>query len=50
MNKSLNKALALSHLLPQRLSPHLHPAKSEPFLAQVLQRGTEVIYHVVDAE
>lgn len=29
---------------------NLHPAKSEPFLAQILQRGAEVIHHVVDAE
>ena len=50
MNKSLNKALALSHLLPQRLSPHLHPAKSEPFLSQALQRGADMIYRVIDAE
>ena len=34
----------------QRLSPNLHPAKSEPFLAQVLQRGTDMIHCVVDAK
>ena len=50
MNKSLNKALALSHFLSQSLRPNLHPAKSKPFLAQVFQRGAEVIYRVVDAE
>ena len=50
MNKSLIKALALSHFSPQRLSPNLHPAKSKPFLSQVLQRGAEVIHRVVDAE
>ena len=50
MNKSLNKALALSHFLPQPIRPNLHPAKSKPFLPQVLQRGAEVIYCVVDAE
>ena len=50
MNKSLNKALALSHLLPQCPRPNLHPAKSEPFLAQVLQRGADKIHCVVDAE
>ena len=50
MNKPLIKALALSHFSPQRLSPNLHPAKSEPFLAQVLQRGADMIDGVVDAE
>jgi hypothetical protein len=30
--------------------PHFHPAKSEPFLAQVLQRGADMIHRVVDAE
>ena len=49
MNKSLNKVSILSHFLPQCLRPNLHPAKSKPFLAQVLQRGAEVIYRVVDA-
>jgi len=49
MNKSLNKALALSHLLPQRLRPNLHPTKSKPFLPQVLQRGADMIHRVVDA-
>ena len=39
-----------SHFSPQRLSPNLHPTKSEPFLAQILQRDAEVIYRVVDAE
>ena len=50
MNKSLNKALALSHYLSQPLRPNLHPAKSKPFLAQVLQRGADMIYCVIDAE
>ena len=49
MNKSLNKALALSHLLPQCPRPNLHPAKSKPFLPQVFQRGTDMIYCVVNA-
>ena len=49
MNKSLNKALALSHFLSQRLRPNLHPTKSEPFITQVLQRGADMIYRVVDA-
>ena len=38
-----------SHFSPQCLSPNLHPAKSEPFLAQVLQRGADMIHRVVDA-
>lgn len=50
MNKSLIKALALSHFSPQRLSPNLHPAKSEPFLSQAFQRGADMIHRVVDAE
>ena len=33
----------------QRLNPNLHPTKSEPFLSQVLQRGADMIYRVVDA-
>ena len=39
-----------SHFSPQRLSHNLHPANSEPCLAQVLQRGTDMIHCVVDAE
>ena len=39
-----------SHFSPQCLRSNLHPAKSEPFLAQVLQRGTDMIHRVVDAE
>ena len=39
-----------THFSPQRLSPNLHPAKCEPFLAQVLQRGADMIDCVVDAE
>lgn len=38
-----------SHFSQQRLSPNLHPAKSKPFLAQVLQRGADMIDGVVDA-
>ena len=38
----------LSHFFPQPLSPNLHAAESEPFLAQVLQRGAEMIDGVVD--
>ncbi len=43
-------SFCVSHFLPQRLNPNLHPAKSKPILSQVLQRGAEVIYRVVDAE
>jgi hypothetical protein len=39
-----------SHFPPQLLSSNLHPAKGEPFLAQVLQRGPDMIDGVVDAE
>ncbi len=39
-----------SHFSPQRLSPNLHPAISEQFLAQVFQRGADMIPRVVDAE
>ena len=50
MNKSLIKALALSHFLPQPIRPNHHPAKSEPFLAQVLQRGADMVHRFVDSE
>ncbi len=33
----------------QRLRPNLQSAKSKPFLAQVLQRGADMIHRVVDA-
>ena len=36
------------HFPPQRLSPNLHAVEGEPFLAQVLQRGPEMIDGVVD--
>ena len=35
---------------PQPLIPNLHPAEGEPFLAQILQRGADMIHRVVDAE
>ena len=38
-----------THFLPQWSRPNLHPTKSKPFLSQVLQRGAEVIYRVVNA-
>ena len=38
------------HFLPQPIRPHIHFAKSEPFLSQVLQRGADMIHLVVDAE
>ena len=34
---------------PQPLTPNLHAAEGEPFLAQVLQRGADMIDGVVDA-
>ena len=40
----------LCHFSQQRLSPNLHPAKSEPFLPQVFQRGADMIHCVVDAK
>lgn len=46
----LNLLLCPLHFLPQRLRPNIHPTKSEPFPAQVLQRGTDMIHRVVDAE
>ena len=46
----LNLLLCPLHFLPKRLCPNLHPAKSKPFLAQVLQRGADMIDGVVDAE
>ena len=49
MNKSLIKALALSHFPPQRVGAEFHAAEGEPFLAQVLQRGTDMIHRVVKA-
>ena len=39
-----------SHFSPQRLSHNLHPAKSEPFITQVLPRGADMIDGVVDTE
>ena len=36
------------HIFP--LNPNLHAAEGEPFLAQVLQRGPDMIDGVVDAE
>ena len=38
------------HFPPQRVGAEFHAAEGEPFLAQVLQRGTDMIYCVVDAE
>ena len=40
----------LSHFPQQPLSPNLHAPEGEPFLAQVLQRGPDMINGVVDAE
>ncbi len=49
VNKSYNKN-RLFYIFSQFLNANLHPAKSKPFLSQVFQRGTEVIYRVVDTE
>lgn len=38
-----------SHFPPQRVGGEFHAAKGEPFLAQVFQRGVDMIYRVVDA-
>ena len=46
----LNLLLCPLHFLLKRLRPNLHPAKSEPFLSQVFQRGADMIHRVVDAE
>ena len=37
------------HFSPQCFRPNLHSTKNKPFLSQVLQRGADVIYCVVDA-
>ena len=46
----LDKKRNPSHFPPQPLTPNLHPAEGEPFLSQVLQRGADMIYRVVEAE
>lgn len=38
-----------THFPLQPIPAHLHPAKSKPFLPQVLQRGADMIHRVVDA-
>ena len=38
-----------SHFPPQRVGAEFHAAEGEPFLAQVLQRGTDMIHRVVEA-
>ena len=45
-----DKKLIPSLFSQQPIRVHLHPTKSKPFLSQVLQRGTDMIYCVVDAE
>ena len=37
-------------IVAQPLNPNLHAVEGEPFLAQVLQRGPDMIDGVVDAE
>ena len=39
-----------SHLRLQRIRAEFHAAEGEPFLAQVLQRGPDMIDRLVDAE
>ncbi len=36
-----------SHFPPQSVGGEFHAAEGEPFLAQVLQRGTDMIHRVV---
>ena len=38
------------HFPLQRVGGEFHAVEGEPFLAQVLQRGADMIYRVVDAE
>ena len=45
-----NFLLCPSHFPPQRVGAEFHAAEGEPFLAQVLQRGTDMIHRIVDAE
>ena len=45
-----NLLLCPSHFPPQPLTPNLHPAEGKPFLAQVFQRGPDIIDGIVDAE
>ena len=40
----------ISHFPLQPLTPNLHSAEGELFLAQVFQRGSDVIDGVVDAK
>jgi hypothetical protein len=40
----------LTHFPPQRFNLNPHAAEGEPFFAQVLQRGPDMIDGVVDAE
>ena len=49
LNVAIICSKCISHFFPQPLTPNFHPAKSEPFLAQVLQRGRDVIDGVVGA-
>ena len=44
------RPFSASNLCKQPLSPNLHVAEGEPFLAQILQRGPDMIDGVVDAE
>ena len=48
-SKISDKKRTPSHFPQQTLSPNLHAAEGKPFLAQVLQRGPDMIDGVVDA-
>ncbi len=42
--------LCPSHFPPQRVGVEFHATEGEPFLPQVLQRGTDMIHCVINAE
>ena len=50
LSKIPDKKRIPSQIPPQPLTPNLHTAEGEPFLAQVFQRGPDMIDGVVDAE
>ena len=50
LSKISDKKRILSHFPPQPLSPNLHAAEGEPFLAEVLQRGADMIDGVIYAK
>ena len=51
MNLKIDElGFCLSHFSPQPLSPNLHAAEGEPCLAQVLQRGPDMVDGIVNAK